>query len=56
MLDILVFFICFIISLFTFYNLLPKKNPYNFPKLNRIDKYVYIDDLGVCYEYKRKYI
>ncbi len=43
-------------SMFLLYNIIPKRNPFVFPKSNKIDKYVYVDDNGVCYKYVRKYI
>ena len=46
----------FLISLIIFFHLIPKRNPYKFPKIDKIDKYNYIDENGVCYKYIRKYI
>lgn len=51
-----VFVVSFVVSLLFFYYLLPKNNPYRFPKVDDIDKYRYVDDNGVCYKYERKYL
>ena len=45
-----------LVSIILFYNIIPKRNPYVFPKSHTIDKYIYVDDNGVCYKYTRKYI
>ena len=54
--NVYVFVVSLMISLYIFYNIIPKKNPYVFPKPNEIDKYEYVDDNGVCYKYQRKYL
>ncbi len=54
--DVLVYVISCVISLLLFFTIIPKQNPYFFPKSSKIDKYMYIDDNGVCYKYVRKYI
>lgn len=49
--------ICFFfLSIYIFFSIIPKRNPYKFPKIENIDKYNYIDENGACYKYVRKYI
>jgi len=54
--SIFLFFVSFLLSLTLFFKIIPKQNPYLFPKPHEIDKYEYIDNKGVCYKYLRKYI
>ena len=54
--DIFIFITSCLCSVFIFYNIIPKSNPYKFPKANEIDKYSYVDNAGVCYKYRRKYL
>ena len=54
--DIVVFVLACMFGVFTGLYVIPKRNPYKFPKPHEIDKYNYIDDNGVCYKYVRKYI
>lgn len=54
--DVCVFIIACIFSIFVFYNIIPKSNPYRFPNVTEIDKYTYVDNTGVCYKYVRKYL
>ena len=44
----------FFLSIYIFFNIIPKRNPYKFPKIENIDKYNYIDENGACYKYVRK--
>ena len=54
--DIRTFLVSFICTICLFYTFIPNQNPYRFPKPGEIDKYMYVDDNGICYKYIRKYI
>ena len=55
MYEYILFLVSLLTSLFLTYSYLPKRNPYYFPQTEDIDKFTYVDDVGVCYEYKRIY-
>ena len=54
--DVVAFVISFLFTICLFYTIIPNQNPYRFPKPEEIDKYMYVDDNGICYKYIRDYI
>ena len=50
------FMIILLCSIYIFYNIVPKMNPYMFPKVHEIDMHTYIDNTGKCYTYERQYM